>query len=158
MQRQRSTKEKDKLLCGRSNWTKRPRPSSLPQLRQLGLADLCLLRLGINCPGAVVIPFVKRPTQGEVLELLSKGKTQKEVAAILGIGERTIQRIVASQKTTQEPAKMEPPKPQSGGSALVRLAGLDGGSKYARIVLQSSRKTAKEEGTVSPPPSILGHF
>lgn len=48
-----------------------------------------------------VIPFTKKPWQGEVLTLLSGGKTQREVAAALGIGERTVRRIVAASKSGQ---------------------------------------------------------
>jgi DNA-binding NarL/FixJ family response regulator len=48
-----------------------------------------------------VIPFSKRATQGEVLTLLSGGKTQREVAALLEISERTVRRIVAASKTGQ---------------------------------------------------------
>ena len=51
--------------------------------------------------GATVIPFAKRPTDGEVLTLLSGGKTQREVAAILGIGERTVRRKAAALKSGQ---------------------------------------------------------
>ncbi len=51
-------------------------------------------------PGAVVLPF-KRREINEVLTLLSAGKTQKDVADILGIGLRTVGRIVAASKTSQ---------------------------------------------------------
>jgi hypothetical protein len=46
-----------------------------------------------------VIPF--RKDVHEVHALLSSGKTQREVAALLGIGERTVRRIVAASKTGQ---------------------------------------------------------
>ena len=49
-------------------------------------------------PGAVVIPFAKKPTPDEVLALLSKGKTQREAAERIGISTRTVKRIVASSK------------------------------------------------------------
>ena len=49
-------------------------------------------------PGAVVIPFAKKPTPDEVLALLSKGKTQREAAERIGISTRTVKRIVASSR------------------------------------------------------------
>ena len=46
-----------------------------------------------------VIPF--RKDVQEVHALLSSGKTQREVAALLGIGERTVRRMVAAYKNGQ---------------------------------------------------------
>jgi DNA-binding NarL/FixJ family response regulator len=52
-------------------------------------------------PGAIVLPFTKKPSKAEVLTLLSNGKTQRQVAEHLGIGLRTVGRIVAASKTSQ---------------------------------------------------------
>jgi hypothetical protein len=74
-------------------------------------------------PGAVVIPFAaKKPTAADVLALLANGKTQIEAAEHFSIGLRTVQRIVASQKSTQIAPKVENQNPPFGGFDLAATA------------------------------------
>jgi hypothetical protein len=58
-------------------------------------------RLGTNGPGAVVILFKKRPTQGEVLALVASGKTQKEIASIFDCTDRTIRNILSGKREAE---------------------------------------------------------
>jgi hypothetical protein len=76
-------------------------PAPLPPPSPRKRTTKCKPQATYSGPGAVVLPFTKRPTDGEVLTLLSSGKTQKQVAALLGIGERTVRRMVAASKTGQ---------------------------------------------------------
>ena len=66
-----------------------------------------------------MIPFAaKKPTPADELALLANGKTQIEAAQHFSIGLRTVQRIVASQKSAQIAAKVENQNPPFGGFHL----------------------------------------
>jgi hypothetical protein len=82
-----------------------PLPPSPPRRKQAKKQRKPRLNPVISGPGATIIPFAKRPSHSEVLALIVAGKTQREVADQLGMGVRTVGRIVADFKTGQTDAE-----------------------------------------------------
>lgn len=83
------------------------KPSLFPPSPRARRRTTKMRKQSANARPGNVIPFGKKPTHSEVLALVASGKTQRAIAASLGIGERTVRRIVAASKTGQVAALTE---------------------------------------------------